>query len=225
MRTTDSAVTGGRLCGWRAYLLHIASSSGPRPLPVAGTQTGLTVGGDTSYMAAEAVYGFVGVLLGSATTAVLTVYRERLVSSRERDARQHQREQDRKDQRDDFQRQSVVSLQDAVSDLVKAVFDEQERMLEERGESGRWPARQWETPTATGWVDARVFDEALRNLARDIRAVGMKAVWASSLDESKQLTPELEQLNEDFNKRVWDALRDLLRIQGMSSRYPPSQGR
>jgi hypothetical protein len=218
MRTTGSVVTGGRLRGWRAYLLHMASSSGPRPLPVAGTQTGLTAGWDTSHMAAEAVYGFVGVLLGSATTAVLTVYRERLVSSRERDARQHQREQDRKDQRDDFQRQSMVSLQDAVSDLVKAVFDEQERMLEERGETGRWPARQWETPTATGWVDAelrlqvsraRVFDEVLRNLARDIRAVGMKAVWASSLDESKQLTPELEQLNEDFNKRVRDALRNL----------------
>ena len=53
-------------------------------------------------MAADAVYGFVGVLLGSVTTASLTVYRERLVSSREREARQQQREQDRKDQRDAF---------------------------------------------------------------------------------------------------------------------------
>ena len=158
-------------------------------------------------MAAEAVYGFVGVLLGSATTAVLTVYRERLASSRERDVR-----------RGDFQRQSLVSLQDAVSDLVKAVFDEQDRMLKEVRRTGRWPARQWETPTATGWVDAelrlqvsraRVFDEDLRNLARDIRAVAMKAVWASSPDESKQLTPQLEQLNERFNERVKDALREL----------------
>jgi hypothetical protein len=37
-------------------------------------------------MAAEALYGFIGVLLGSATTALLTVYRERLVSTREREA-------------------------------------------------------------------------------------------------------------------------------------------
>ncbi len=48
-------------------------------------------------MTASAVYGFIGVLLGSATTAVLTVYRERLLSTREREARKHQRQQDRED--------------------------------------------------------------------------------------------------------------------------------
>jgi|SRR5215475_14741307 len=169
-------------------------------------------------MAAEAVYGFVGVLLGSATTAVLTVYRERLVSGRERDARQHQRELDRQDRRDDFQRQNLVSLQDAVADLVKAVFDEQVRMLDEVKQTGRWPARQWETPTAVGWVDAelrlqvfgaRVFDEKLRDRALDIRTKGMQIVWASNSDESERLTSELEQLNEGFNELVKDVLRAL----------------
>jgi hypothetical protein len=88
-------------------------------------------------MAVEAIYGFIGVLLGSATTAVLTVYRERLVSTREREARTHQREQDRKDQRDAFQRQSILALQDAVSDLIKAVYNEQDRMLGEMQETNR----------------------------------------------------------------------------------------
>jgi hypothetical protein len=101
-------------------------------------------------MAVEAVYGFIGVLLGSATTAVLTVYRERLVSSREREARHHQREQDREDQRNIFQRQSMLALQDAVSDLIKAVYTEQDRMLQEMRQTSRWPSRQWETPTVTG---------------------------------------------------------------------------
>jgi cell division protein FtsL len=67
---------------------------------------------------AAAIYGLIGVLLGSATTVVLTVYQERRVSTREREARQHRREQDREDQRNAFQRQSLVDLQDAVSDLV-----------------------------------------------------------------------------------------------------------
>jgi cell division protein FtsL len=53
----------------------------------------------------------IGVLLGSATTVIVTVYQERWVSVREREARQHQREQDRKDQRDTFQRQSLLALQ------------------------------------------------------------------------------------------------------------------
>ena len=61
-------------------------------------------------MTASAVYGFIGVLLGSATTAVLTVYRERLLCTREREARKHQRQQDRENQRNTFQRQSLLEL-------------------------------------------------------------------------------------------------------------------
>jgi hypothetical protein len=127
-----------------------------------------------SSMTASAAYGFIGVLLGSVTTAALTVYRERLLSTREREARKQQRRQDQQNQRNTFQRQSLLALQDAVSDLVKALYNEQDRMLEEMGRTDRWPARQWETPTATGWQDAElrlqnsrawVFDEKLRGLA------------------------------------------------------------
>jgi hypothetical protein len=169
-------------------------------------------------MTVSAVYGFIGVLLGSATTAVLTVYRERLLSTREREARKHQRQQDREDQRNTFQRQSLLALQDAVSDLVKAVFNEQDRMLEEMLRTGRWPVRQQETSTATGWEDvelrlqvfrARVFDEKLRDLAREIHTVAKESVWASSLDEAKGLNPRLEQGHERFNDLVASTLPGL----------------
>lgn len=164
------------------------------------------------------MYGFIGVLLGSATTAALTVYRERLLSTREREAREHQRQQDRQDQRNTFQRQSLLALQDAVSDLVKALYNEQDRMLEEMLLTNRWPARQWETPTATGWAGAelrlrvsraRVFDENLRDLARKIDAVAKKSVWASSIDEAKDLNQRLGQEHERFNGLVAKALPEL----------------
>ena len=136
-------------------------------------------------MAAEALYGFVGVLLGSGSTAMLTVYRERLISRREREALQHQREQDRKNQRDTFQRQSLLALQDAVSDLIKNVYNEQDRILAEMRQTNQWPTRQWETPTATGWENAnlrlhasraRVFEEALREVADEIQAMAAKCI-------------------------------------------------
>jgi len=135
-------------------------------------------------MTSSAVYAFIGVLLGSATTVVLTVYQGR----RERQSRERQRRQERQDQRDTFQRESLLALQDAVSDLVKAVFDEQDRMLEEMRRTGSWPARQWETPTATGWEDAelrlqvsraRVFNDELRDRAHEIHAIAKESVWAS----------------------------------------------
>ena len=167
--------------------------------------------GDKLFRVAEAVYGFVGVLIGSVTTAALTVYRERLVSSREREARQQQCEQDQKDQRDAFQRQSLLALQEAISDLIKAVYNEQDRMLEEMRQTDRWPARQWETPTATGWKDAelrllvsraRIFDDVLRDVAHDIHEVAMKDIWASTIDEAKQLNVELRKLHERFNALI-----------------------
>ena len=110
------------------------------------------------------------------------------------------------------------ALQDAVSDLVKAVFNEQDRMLTEMRQTGGWPARQWETLTATGWEDAelrlqvyraRVLDEELRDLVREIHAVAKESVWARSLDEAKDLTPRLEQGHERFNDLVAKALPEL----------------
>jgi hypothetical protein len=173
---------------------------------------------DTVAITASAVYAFIGVLLGSATTVALTVYREQVVSRREREAREHQRMQERHDQRDAFQRQSLLALQDAVSDLVKAVFNEQDRMLAEMRRTGSWPVRQWETPTAAGGEDAelrlqvsraRVFVEELRDRAQKIHAVARESVWASSLDQAKELNQELEEGHQRFNDLVAKALPEL----------------
>jgi len=126
--------------------------------------------------------------------------------------------QERQDQRDTFQRQSLLALQDAVSDLVKAVFNEQDRMLKEMGQTGSWPARQWETPTATGWEDAelrlqvssaRVFDKQLQDQAREVHAAAKESVWASSLDQAKDLNSRLEDGHQRFNDLVAKALPEL----------------
>lgn len=167
---------------------------------------------------AAAVYGLIGVLLGSVTTVLLTVYQEQRASSREREARQQQRDEDRRDQLNSFQRESILALQDAVFDLVKALFNEQDRMLEEMRQTGQWPARQWETPTATGWSDAelrlqvsraRVFDEELRELARRIHRTAYSSVWASSLDKAKDVTSPVDEQLERFNSLIAKALPKL----------------
>jgi hypothetical protein len=159
-------------------------------------------------MAAEALYGFIGVVLGSASTAVLTVYRERLVSTREREARAHQQEQGRKDERNAFQRQSILALQDAVTNLVKAVYDEQDRMLGVMRETSRWPVREWETPTAVGWEDAnlllqvsraRVFNEEIKDLSRKIRDKDRQCIYSDSLDGTKSANDQLRELYDRFN--------------------------
>jgi hypothetical protein len=167
---------------------------------------------------AVAIFGFVGVLVGSLTTSVLAVYRERLTTRREQDTRDAQYERDRETARNTFQRDSILALQTAIADLMRAVYQEQDRVLAEFRQTGRWPARQWETPTATGWSDAvlrlelaraRVFDDQLRSLAAELRTLAGDSIWAASLDAARQLGEGIEPLQVRFNEVVTGILPSL----------------
>ncbi|MFJ8719592.1 hypothetical protein ACIRD9_41695 [Streptomyces violaceus] len=158
---------------------------------------------------ASAIFGFVGVLIGSLITSVLTIYKDRLAARHEIKIRDEQYERDRQAARDAFQRESTLALQTAVSNLFKAVYEELDRMLAELHESGSWPTRQWETPTAKGWSEAvlqlqlsaaRVHDEGLRELAKEIQRVAGDAIWAPDLATSRRHCERLEPLHVRFNE-------------------------
>ena len=149
----------------------------------------------------SAVFGLLGVLLGSLSTSLLTIYRERLTTRREQAARDEQYERDRNTAPGIFRRDSILALQSAVSDLMRDAYTR----------TGRHPGRaqadrpldrpKWETPTATGWSDAvlrlelaqaRVFDDQLRSLAADLRTLAGESIWAKSLAASKRHSQKME---------------------------------
>jgi len=166
----------------------------------------------------SAVFGLVGVLLGSLSTSILTIYRERLMTRREQLARDEQYERDRKAVRDAFQRESILALQAAISDLIRAAYQELDRVLAELEQTGNWTARTWETPTASGWSDAvlrlesaqaRVFDDRLRSLAAELRALAGKSIWAESLAVSKRHSRKMEPVYLQFNEVITNVLPSL----------------
>ncbi|TDT97308.1 hypothetical protein EDD99_5426 [Streptomyces sp. 846.5] len=87
-------------------------------------------------VAVNAVFGFVGVLLGSLTTSILTIYKERITGRRETAARDEQFGRDRQASRDAFQHESVLALQTAVTDVIKAAYDEMDRLLAQLDRTG-----------------------------------------------------------------------------------------
>ena len=56
---------------------------------------------------------------------------------------------------------------------------------------------------------ARVFDEKLRDLAREINVVAKEALKASSLNKAKDLNDRLRQQHECFNDSVANVLPEL----------------
>ncbi|MGY2061486.1 hypothetical protein ACW9HQ_41990 [Nocardia gipuzkoensis] len=169
-------------------------------------------------MAVEAYFGFVGVALGSLTTSVLTIYKERFTIRRETAARDMQFERERQLTRNTFQRDSILALQAALTDLINAADAELDRVLAVFRDSGNWPGRVWETPTATGWSDAhlrfeqakaRVFDDQLRSLAAEVRQAAYGAVWADSFEACKRDHTLLIPLQREFQNRVANLLPSL----------------
>jgi hypothetical protein len=111
-----------------------------------------------------------------------------------------------------------LALQSAVSETIKAAYDELDRLLAEYRQTGEWHARQWETPTAVGWsaavlslesARARVFTEELRSLADELRTVAGDSVWAQSLELAKESSRRLEPLQAQFHEVVTRILPSL----------------
>ena len=167
---------------------------------------------------AAVIFGFIGVIVGTISTAALTIYKEQVTSRREIEARNAQYERDRRTAREVFQRDSILALQTAITSLIGAAYDELDRLLAEYRETGIWRPRTWETPTAKNWSSvllsleaarARVFDDELRALAEDLREQAGRSVWADTRESAETYSKPLEALNSRFNDVVRRALPPL----------------
>jgi hypothetical protein len=125
--------------------------------------------------------------------------------------RNEQYERERKAARDAFQRESILALQVAISDVIGVVYEELDRMIAVSQQTRTWPTREWENPTAAGWSAAvlrlelsraRVFDSEIRSLADELRNVAGDSVWANSVDVAKQHSQRIEPLQIRFNEAV-----------------------
>ncbi|MEV0196121.1 hypothetical protein [Nonomuraea sp. NPDC050691] len=156
--------------------------------------------------------------MGSIITAIVTIYAERQKGKREAAQSDRQYERDLRLARDTFQRDSILTLQTAVADLIKAAYEELDRAIAIAKEMGQWPARHWETPTAVGWSTAllllkssraRVFNEEIRSLAMELQEAAGDSIWAKSLDEAEQHSKRLEPLLDRFNDAIARTLPSL----------------
>ena len=77
----------------------------------------------------ETALPFLGVILGAAIAGGVSLWREQVVTGRGRAARQAEREQRRKDERDAFQRDTLLALQDTIEAAQRVTVTEFSRVL------------------------------------------------------------------------------------------------
>jgi hypothetical protein len=87
----------------------------------------------------QVVLGLVGVVLGGAIVGGVALRHMQLVTDREREVRQVERELGRKDARDGFQRDTILALQDAAGDLLRMVAYLHYEALNAEEKTGYWP--------------------------------------------------------------------------------------
>jgi hypothetical protein len=94
------------------------------------------------------------VVLGGVLTGAGTLFQVQLVSKREREVRESIRKQEREDRREAFQRETLLALQDTITETRQAVFRDFERKMAVWAEKGSWPVRSPGVLLPSDWAEA-----------------------------------------------------------------------
>jgi hypothetical protein len=158
----------------------------------------------------EAVIGFLGVVIGGLITGFVSLFQVQHVTKREREARRALREQERKDRRDAFQRESLLALQDAVEDVRQFGFHEYERKWAIWKRDDVWEAHAVGDPLPKDWSDAdarvaklwaRVFDSELESLIADFQLAAGEAIAAEDQTKAFDEANRVSRLAYEINRR------------------------
>jgi hypothetical protein len=158
----------------------------------------------------SALAGAIGVVAGALVTSVGTVLHERVVGRREREAQEALRLQQLTDQRAAFQRDTILGLQEAISELWSQSADGFNQAAGQQAQTGEWPR-----PDLTVMADfnkvsarindlrARVFDDELRALTSELLAriwAGIEAAdWSQQPEHMITAREPMNRLRERIN--------------------------
>jgi hypothetical protein len=121
----------------------------------------------------QVVLALVGVILGAVIAGVLSYWQIQLVSTRERKVREALQEEHRRDRRLAFEQETLLAIQNALSDMRQVTLRDYERRMSLMAEQGFWPPPSTSLLLIDGWIQAddrlstlraRVLDKELREL-------------------------------------------------------------
>jgi len=162
-----------------------------------------------------AVWGFIGVIIGGVITGSITVVAEILRIRGEASLDGAKRKDDRQLGRDNFQREQLLALQDAVNDLTAASVAGYDHYQTAFRATGKWGAvllpealnrAEGVAVLQVATLRSRLADKTVRDLAAAL-IVAARTV-TSSIDEPTAAAayPELNELAHDLLERTGELI-------------------
>lgn len=157
-------------------------------------------------------------LLGFFTKALFDWLDHRRTMAREREARKDARRAALGERRANFQRQTLLDLQDALARVQRCAASlhmEDRRVFHEKGQ---WQKHLYSeglseadraAQVQSSMLMVRVRDEAVRALVEKVKSAAVSSSFTQGLEQSNDLLDQMGQLGEAANRRIGEVLRQL----------------
>lgn len=169
-------------------------------------------------MAPEIWIPIATLILGYVGSLVTESFRDKRLATRERLASEAEREEFRTRRRDDFQRETLIELQDALLEVARQAGDLYHWDLKQHRETGQWGrnpspsdmdeiARRAHAKASA--LRVRVLDDELRKLVDEMTRTAVMIALAKSPIDAGGLLHEMSDKLVEVNERLGALLRNL----------------
>lgn len=157
-------------------------------------------------------------LLGFAASSLNEWFRDKRAKNREHEARMAARRERLSDRRADFQRQTLLDLQEAVLVVTRSLWSLHSHDLDVARTSGHWELRlipeelNQEHASAnakTILLAARVRNDEIRSLAGQLRDRGNVVMLCDSETSSRRAIQSIDETFLNLNEKIGELLRKL----------------
>ena len=148
-----------------------------------------------------AVFGFIGVVIGGVVTGWFTIRAERLRADKADAVDNARRRDDRLLDRDNFQRATLLSLQDVAGELVTLAAEVHANESATFAKTGKWPIGRARAETTPSHLDARLtmrklqsrlVDEEVRVLVETMLASDAAVSAASDPESARRALADVQ---------------------------------
>lgn len=174
--------------------------------------------GNSSENLFDKIFPIITLFLGSLATLALDWLKDERSSKREKKVRAEEKRNRTEERRDNFQRETLIALQDALFQFVRSNYqiNLQDRISFRKTKIWRSSLVSWDVDEKNRdasekitLLKVRVLDTPIRNLVEKIQQEGVNMHTSNTPQEAKTALTEMDKYYDQINEKIGNLLRTL----------------